>query len=318
MINQRILITGGLGFIGRNLTDLLLGSGNSVHAVDINIHMQNWQLSDHYSRNSKFSFSIENCENPNAMLRLLSDYQPTLIYHFAANSDISKAGNLAHDFHNTLITTLSLCEALRIYSLKPHIVFASSSAIYGNTTNPMQVGSRTINLPVNAYGWAKSASELALIGLARTHGQSLTIARFPNVVGQYLTHGLLFDLIRKYLAGKTQIQILGDGTQKKPFIHVLDLLKTIISVSSSQDDAIKTINISPIDQISVREVVNIFSEQLGNDLTFLYENKREGWIGDVPEYQFDLNEARIEQTLVEVKSQDAITKAIKENLRDSL
>lgn len=315
MSQRRNLILGGLGFVGRNLVGRLLDAGEAVHVIDVNIQSQNWYLENDYVKNPSFSVEIYDCADIKRLSLSFKNETPDRVFHLAANSDISKSGEIINDFSNTLLTTLALCEVVRIGAKIPILVFASSSAIYGDLPEPIRVNTSHICTPSNAYGWTKRASELALIGACKGTDTHLMVARFPNVVGPYLTHGLLFDIIRKKRAGDTVIQILGDGSQKKPFIHVDDLLEILIQKSEVKTIRELILNIAPLDQITVKEIVTIFEGEIDRGITFLYQEQREGWPGDIPEYAFDLDESRAGGALTSATSAQAVTRAIRENLQ---
>jgi len=315
MSQRRNLILGGLGFIGHNLVDRLLGAGEAVHVIDVNIQLQSWNLVNAYENNPNFSLEMYDCADITRLSASINNQKPDRVFHLAANSDISKSGEIVNDFSNTLLTTLALCEAMRIGAKISTLVFASSSAIYGDLPEPMRVNTSYICTPSNAYGWTKRASELALIASCKEIDTHLVIARFPNVVGPHLTHGLLFDIIRKKLAGDKVIQILGDGSQKKPFIHVDELLEILIQKSEAKTEHELIFNIAPLDQITVKEIVTIFDKEIDRGITFLYQEQREGWPGDIPEYAFDLEESKASEALTSVTSEQAITRAIRENLQ---
>ena len=315
MSQRRNLILGGLGFIGHNLVDRLLDAGEIVHVIDINIQEQSWNLEKVYVNNPSFSIEVYDCADIKRLAVSISNAMPDRVFHLAANSDISKSGEIINDFSNTLLTTLALCEVMRIGVSIPILVFASSSAIYGDLPEPLSVETLHICTPSNAYGWTKRASELALIGACKESGTFLVIARFPNVVGPHLTHGLLFDIIRKKIVGDKVIQILGDGSQKKPFIHVHDLLEILIQKSEVKATDVLIFNIAPSDQITVKDIVKIFDWEIDGGITFLYQEQREGWPGDIPEYAFDLEESKEVGTLTSVTSAQAVTRAIRENLQ---
>jgi UDP-glucose 4-epimerase len=114
------------------------------------------------------------------------------------------------------------------------------------------------------------------------------------------------------------IQILGDGSQRKPFIHVQDLLEILIRKSEVKSEGELIFNIAPIDQITVKEIVTIFAREINEGITFLYQEQREGWPGDIPEYVFDLQESKAGGTLTSVSSAQAVTRAIRENLPGTL
>ena len=115
-------------------------------------------------------------------------------------------------------------------------------------------------LPESNYGAMKLGSE-AMISTYAIFFDKVYIARFPNVVGVDNTHGLIFDMIRK--SRKTnKINVLGNGSQKKPYIHVDDLIKILFKVYKNKTrEKINIFNIGPDDTgITVRQIVNKLSK----------------------------------------------------------
>ena len=87
-----------------------------------------------------------------------------------------------------------------------------------------------------------------------------------------------------------------------------------MKVNGGNDESDTVINISPFDQITVSEIVEIFASIITNEVDFLYEHKREGWKGDVPEYLFDLSEAQQMGTLAVQSSRVAVERSLRENM----
>lgn len=308
------VLIGGLGFVGRNLVDYLLRHDEYVHIIDSNHHQLEWHRAAAYKENVNLTFEFYDGTD---LLRLSSTFRNVRadrVFHLAANSDIRESSKILPDYRNTLLTTLALCELIRAGFRIPEVFFASTSAIYGNFKAPLSVDPKHLCIPTTSYGWTKRASELALIGACQSGTTKLLIARFPNVVGPYLTHGLIFDLMRKVNNGEKKIDILGDGFQRKPYVHTSELTQIIISSLESLSESVSILNISPEDQITVRDIVSLFASEVGTELDFSYGEEREGWPGDIPEYAFDIEEAKKSSSVTKLSSKNAVLRAIKENL----
>ena len=141
--------------------------------------------------------------------------------------------------------------------------------------------------PTSYYGKAKLASEKIISHSAINNESVIQILRFPNVIGPNLTHGLIFDLISKLKENSANLTILGDGYQRKPFMHVDDLVNIIFEIWMNGQQIVE--NVSPEDTISVREIVELTCEFLGVKPQIIYGEEEFGWIGDVPKYSYEKN-----------------------------
>ena len=108
-----------------------------------------------------------------------------------------------------------------------NIVFASSSAIYGDSAALLGEDHGPL-FPVSHYGAAKLASEAFISSFVENYGLKAWICRFPNVVGERTTHGILHDFIKKLLKDPYRLEVLGDGNQNKPYLYVKDLVDAIL------------------------------------------------------------------------------------------
>jgi UDP-glucose 4-epimerase len=241
---------------------------------------------------------------------LLREFQPTRIYHLAANSDISASAlDPSLDINNTLISTINLGYAVRRHPVK-ELVFSSSSAVFGDSSSVLSENSA--KKPTSAYGWMKFSSELILEALFEESFVSKYLCvRFPNVTGELQTHGVVHDLVKKLMNDSKRLEVLGDGSQLKPYVYVSELVGAINSLIDSPWDGMKTVNLGPIDQISVSEIVEALLDLSGLSPDVVFGVSRSGWEGDVPEYQFELSVAReILGTVPFGSSADAIRRSI--------
>jgi UDP-glucose 4-epimerase len=297
---MRNLIFGGAGFIGSNLAARLVGDGQDVCVFD-NLQMGN-QLGSVSSL-----LTVGDMTNQTLVRETLSTYRPDRIFHLAANSDISASSkNPNLDIDNTLITTVSLAGAIRDIGTPVDIVFASSSAIYGEHQTKMN--EQTPAKPISSYGWMKLASErilqqLAIDGLI---GRCLS-ARFPNVTGVSQTHGVVHDLVKKLKDDNSRLVVLGDGSQAKPYALASELVDNILRVHESQEQGFKAYNFSPHNTVTVREIVTEIIAASGLNPEVVYGSEPIGWAGDINRYELDCSAVELDHgPLLFSNSEEAI------------
>ena len=300
----RVLLIGGSGFVGRNLSQRLQGENHEVFVID-RVEDPNQLLTVQLIRGD--------AQDPQFLTDVLGDVRPQTVYHLAANSDIS-AGvqDAALDFGDTLMTTV----AVRIAVAKSPVdklIFASSSAIFGHSDAPLSEEMEQIPSPASTYGKAKLTSEYVLESLAReAPGLPILIVRFPNVVGPLATHGVVFDFVRRLLDNPHRLDVLGDGNQTKPYVHVAELLDGISFFEAQLAPGITRVNIGPPDLVSVRDIACQVCQALNVEPDIRYQSSPYGWPGDVPRYQFDTSKMRDAGFNIDTPSSTAVRRAAEE------
>lgn len=250
--------------------------------------------------------------------KIISKYKIGEIWHLAANSDIKKGSqNPKIDFEDTFKTTFNIIEALNNSKTKVEkFIFASSSAIYGYKKN-IKIKENLGDLkPISYYGAMKAASENLLSSYSFLNNTKCFIFRFPNVVGPYLTHGLIYDLIKKLKKNNNKLYVLGDGYQKKQYIHVDDLLLSMHLVTRKVEskEKLNIFNIAGEDNgIYVREIVKKFLNINNLKPKVIYQNKSYGWPGDIPKFRYNINKVKKIGWRPKWNSKDSIEKCIYEN-----
>lgn len=285
---MNILITGGAGFIGSHLTDKLLEQGHAVVCVD-NFELGTKTNLANALKNSRFVLIEGNAADVEFMANVMNKHQTQMVYHMAANSDIQKSSASPNiDFINTFSTTYGVLEAMRINEVK-NLFFASTSAIYGEKKEVKLSENAGELAPISYYGGAKLASEAFISSYSYMNDFDVTIFRFPNVIGPRLTHGVIFDFIRKLQNNPSKLEILGDGTQEKPYIYVMDLVNAIIRVSQSDQQGVHIYNIGVESVTTVNEIADMVCQKMKlQNVIYEFTGGNRGWKGDVPKFQYDL------------------------------
>ncbi len=301
---MRDLIIGGSGFVGRNLAHRLEAEGHEVVVLD--------RIPD---TTQSFSGRLIEADAQDAQILtdVVHEVQPHTVYHLAANSDISAGiADASLDFGDTLMTTVALRIALSDSPVQ-RIVFASSSAIFGVVNGPISEQPDEIPAPVSLYGKAKLASEYVLESLsARLPDLPILAVRFPNVVGPLATHGVVFDFVRKLNRDPTRLDVLGDGNQTKPYVHVAELVDGIQFFLARLAAGVTRVNIGPPDLVDVKGIVAEVCAALNVNPEVTYQDSPFGWPGDVPRYEFDTMKMRREGFAIETSSRQAVRRAAKD------
>jgi len=287
------LIIGGAGFIGSNLSRLLCEQGEAIHILD-NLSLGRESHVHALVEAGKASLQVADATIPEDLNTAFTNYGPfDDVYHLAANSDIQKsATNPDIELQNTFLTTYQVLSAMRRFACKK-LVFSSTSAIYGDKQNEL-IGEDCPGIkPISYYGGAKLASEAFISSFAFMNDMQVWICRFPNVVGDNATHGAVFDFIQSLRLNKTQLTILGDGSQTKPYLYVRDLVDAILYIRNVAHNAYNVFNIGVDSATSVDRIAHIVTEEMNlPDVTFHYTGGNVGWKGDVPRFSYDNSRLR--------------------------
>lgn len=295
------LIIGGSGFVGRNLVRRLQEQGREVVVLD--------RIPDS-TRSFAGRFVEGDAQDAQVLIDVLADVRPEVVYHLAANSDISAGvADASLDFGDTLMTTIAVRTAVAAVPVQ-QLVFASSSAIFGVSDQPLAETSDVPPAPVSWYGKAKLASEFVLESLSATvPSLSILVVRFPNVVGPLATHGVVFDFVRKLRRDPSQLDVLGDGNQTKPYVHVAELIDGIQYFGTRREPGITRVNIGPPDLVDVKGIVVEVCAALDVEPKVSYGDSPFGWVGDVPRYAFDTSLMQREGFSIATTSRQAVRRA---------
>lgn len=283
---MNILITGGAGFIGSHLCDYLIGKGNNITVVD-NMVLGRKENISHLLDNERFHFIEEDILHKEAMQEIFSKGKFEMVFHLAANSDIQKGGKNPYvDYQLTFNSTFQLLMLMKEFGVKK-LFFASTSAIFGEVYGKIDEDFGPLR-PVSNYGAGKLASEAFISAFSSTYNIQTWITRFPNVVGERFTHGVIFDFIKKLKNNPNELEVLGDGNQCKPYIYVKDLIDGIMYVINNTKERFNVFNLGPDSRTQVKEIAQMVIEEMNLSAAIRYTGGDRGWVGDVPVFKYDL------------------------------
>ena len=306
---MKVLVAGGAGFIGSHLIDALLAEGNDVVCVD-NFFIGTRENIAHLKDNEHFKFYEQDLTDLDKVLEIFKKEQVEYVFHLAANSDIqASAQSPMIEYKNTYSTTFILLECMRQCGVKK-LFFSSTSAVYGEQMGA-EVSEEAVALsPISYYGGAKLGSEGIISSFAYMNDMSVLVFRFPNVIGPRLTHGVIFDFVKRLKADPSHLKILGDGQQSKPYIYVLDLVDAIMRFKDVPK-GVTLYNVGVETQTSVTRIAEIVCEKMGlTGIPFEYTGGRGGWKGDVPVFAYNLEKIHAAGWTAHMTSDEAVTKTV--------
>lgn len=307
---QNVLITGGAGFIGSNLAARLTGLGCRVVCAD-NFLLGSRENVASLLEHENFELCELDVTDQKELKKLMKCQKTDMVFHLAANSDIQKSGRVPRiDLDHTFLTTAAVLEAMRENGVK-QIFFASTSAVYGERPGARLREDTGGLQPISYYGGAKLASEAMISAYAYMNDMKATVFRFANVIGPGLTHGVIFDFIRKLRENPGRLEILGDGTQRKPYIHVDDLMDAMLQMTKMPPDGVETYNVGVDSSTTVTEIADIVCEGMGlKEVEYQYTGGSRGWKGDVPSFSYDLDKIHSRGWRADRTSNEAVRETV--------
>lgn len=306
-----VLVTGGAGFIGSHLCDALLAGGYAVVAAD-DLSLGSLDNIRHLDNEPRFRLEEMDIVNYSRFAALVGETRPETVFHLAANSDI--AGSHADpgvDLARTFQTTFNTLSAMREAGCR-NIVFASTSAVYGEAQGAIDENYAPL-FPVSHYGAAKLASEAFIASFAANYGFRAWIIRFPNVVGERATHGVIFDFIRRLRDNPDELRVLGNGRQNKPYLYVEDLVGALLFIRRKTGDRLNCFNVGVESRTRVSEIASMVAREMGLEgrARISFGEGERGWVGDVPEFGYRLDKIHQLGWKAERTSNEAVRLAIR-------
>ena len=313
---KNILITGVAGMVGSSLLSKLI-KRKDVFIVGIdNFTLGKKNNIRQFLKKKNFKFfnldASKKFKN-NYLSTILNKRELSEIWLLAANSDIaSGVKNPNVDFKNTFLSTYNFLNNINKFLNKnTKIIFASSSAIYGSVRGVIYENTSPLK-PESNYGSMKAACENFISSFSHKYNIQSFIFRFPNVVGNNLTHGVIYDLSKKILSKQKKLEVLGNGEQCKPYSHVDELINCMIFLKNKKkNELINFYNIGSSDKgVKVKKIVQLLIKKFNCNKKILYQKQKFGWPGDIVSYRYSNVKMKKEGYRFKLSSIQAIKKTI--------
>ena len=305
----RYFITGGAGFIGSHLVDRLINRG-AVTVYD-NLSTGKKEFIQQHLGSGNFHFIEADLLDLDALNKAIANHD--VVLHLAANPDV-RAGltDTRLDLEQGTLTTYNLLEAMRLNEIGK-IVFASSSTVYGEAgIKPVSEDYGPL-LPISLYGAGKLACEGLISAFCHLFDMQAWIFRFANVVGARASHGVIFDFINKLKQNPEELEILGDGTQEKPYLYIDDCIDGILFGFEHSQERVNVLNLGSDSSTNVAAIANMLVEAMGlSNVKFSYTGGNRGWRGDIPQVRFDITKIRNLGWKPRYSSDEAVRRAMRD------
>ena len=281
---NRVVITGAAGFIGSNLVDSFLMQGIEVVGVD-NLSTGKMQFVQDALANPRFEF----IKHDLYLDESLSSHfvGADAIFHLAANADVRfGADNPSRDLEQNTIVTHKVLEAARIAGVKK-FVFSSTGSVYGEAEVVPTPENAPFPIQTSLYGASKLACEGLIAAYAESFGMQTWIFRFVSILGPRYTHGHVYDFYQQLMQNPGKLIVLGNGHQKKSYLHVSDCIEAIHTSLGQCTNAVNIINLGVDGYCEVRDSISWITNELKLKPEVTFGTETKGWIGDNPLIHLD-------------------------------
>ena len=213
----------------------------------------------------------------------------------------------------TFLTTYHVLRMMQALSM-PQLAFASTSAIYGEHGGVLREDAGPL-FPISNYGAMKLASEGIITAALERFLKRAWIFRFPNVVGGRATHGAIYDFLKKLAGNRAELEVLGDGKQEKPYLHVSELIDAMLHLFHKTNERLNYFNIAPPDSATtVRYIAEAAVRAAAPGAKIRYTGGSKGWVGDVAKFNYSIEKLKATGWSPKLTSNEAVELAIRENL----
>jgi UDP-glucose 4-epimerase len=277
----RAFITGGAGFIGSHLADRLLASGCHVTVYD-NFSTGMDRFLDAASMSARCEIVRGDVLDTAALGAAVARSKPDVVFHLAANADVRfGTQHPRRDVEQNTIATFNVLEAMRAAG-STRIAFSSTGSIYGEADVFPTPERAPFPVQTSLYGASKLAGEGLIAAYCEGFGFTGYIFRFVSILGERYSHGHVFDFYRSLRTNPAELTILGNGHQRKSYLHVQDCIDAILMVVERSPERVNIYNLGTDEYCEVNDSIGWITAHLGIDPVRHYTGGERGWIGDNP------------------------------------
>lgn len=276
---RRAFVTGAAGFIGSNLVDRLLAQGVQVVGYD-NLSTGFEEFLARARTHREFTFIKGDLLDAEALARAV--HGADTVFHLAANADVRFG--LSHprkDLEQNTVATFNVLEAMRRHHVD-RIVFSSTGSVYGEAVVIPTPEDAPFPVQTSLYGASKLACEGLIEAYAEGFGVKAYVFRFVSILGPRYTHGHVFDFYKKLLEDPTRLEVLGNGRQRKSYLHVDDCVDAILHALGTAAEKVNRFNLGADEYCRVDDSIGWITQSLELSPTLQYTGGERGWVGDNP------------------------------------
>jgi UDP-glucose 4-epimerase len=313
----RIFVTGGAGFIGSHVVDILVAQGYPTTVYD-NFSNGRREFIAHHDGAAHFRLVEADILDEDHLAEAMQGHD--LVWHLAANTDIiGGVEQPRRDLRDCVMGTFNVLAAMRRTGIRP-IIFSSTGAVYGELCREESSSeSDGPLLPVSTYAAGKIGSEAFISAFCNLYGLRGWMFRFGNVIGARMTHGVIFDFIRKLREDPEELLIRGDGTQEKNYFLVEECIDGMAyafrHIPMTEDKPCDIFNLGTDSITRVVDIAAIIREEMGlPGARIRIEGTRRAWPGDQPKVHITVDRMRELGWTARLTSDQAVRIAVRRML----
>lgn len=312
---RKIFLTGGSGFIGSHIGDMLLAQGYQLTCYD-NFSNGRREFTAPHLSNPNFRLVEADCLDLDRVQKEMAGHD--LVWHMAANTDIiGSHAQPDRDLKDCVVATFNVVEAMRRNSIKP-ILFASSGAVYGQLCLEDHVNETAGPLsPMSTYAAGKISSEAFIACYCHLYDLRGWMFRFGNVLGSRVTHGVIFDFIKRLRDNPKELMILGDGTQEKNYFLTEECIGgmawSFLNIPLTAEKPCDVFNLGTTTVTRVTEIARIVVEEMGlaGQTEIKIQGTKRAWLGDQPKVHFTVEKINALGWHCQRSSDEAVRTAVR-------
>jgi len=285
----RYFVTGCAGFIGSALTERLLSRGHQVVGYDT---FSTGRAGFLNRARQHPGFRLVRADLLDAKTLTESMREADFIYHLAANADVRFGTERPRkDLEQNTIATHNVLEAMRQSGVS-RIAFTSSGSVYGEASLVPTPEAAPFPVQTSLYGASKMAAEGLITAYCAGFGFQSFIFRLVSILGERYTHGHVLDFYRQLRADAHRLRVLGDGRQRKSYLHVEDCVDAMVTAVDKARALVNIFNVGCESSCEVNESVGWICNALGVTPQIEYGGGDRGWPGDNPLIVLDTSRIR--------------------------
>lgn len=282
---KKVFLTGGAGFIGSHVVDMLIPQGYAVTVYD-NLSNGRREFIEHHQGQPGFRFVEADILDEDQMAAEMQGHD--LVWHLAANTDIiGGVEQPRRDLRDCVMGTFNVLEAMRRTGIVP-VIFSSTGAVYGDLCREVaRSESDGPLLAMSTYAAGKIGSEAFISAFCNLYGLRGWMFRFGNVIGARMTHGVIFDFINRLRKDPSELLIRGDGTQEKNYFLVEECIEGMAysyrHIPMTEDRPCDVFNLGTGSISRVVDIAAIVKEEMElPNARIRIEGTKRAWPGDQP------------------------------------
>jgi len=293
-VSKNILVTGGAGFIGSHLVDMLIGEG--VWNVTVVDDLNDFYSPDikraniaHHTGRDDFRLVDADIRDVDAMSQTFDEGNFDVIVHLAARAGVRPSLTEPRLYFETNVTgTLNLLELAKKHGIR-QFVSASSSSVYGiNGKIPFAEDDR-IHQPISPYASTKAAGELLCYTYSHLHNIRTVSLRFFTVYGARQRPDLAIHKFAKLIADGKPIPVFGDGTTRRDYTYIDDIIQGVRASIDYDGSMYEVFNLGESQTIELSELISLLENALGKKAVI---DRQPAQPGDVPITFADISKAK--------------------------